>query len=232
MSKIYLIPLPLAEDTVQDVMPAQVKEAVLACDIFLVEEIRTARRYVSSLRLGLTIEDLRFVVLDKKTKRESIERYFKEYKGKTIGVMSEAGCPGVADPGSLAVELAHQKGWEVIPLVGPSSILLALMASGLNGQSFTFNGYLPIDRPKRIQAIREVEEKSGQFHQTQIFIETPYRNNHMLEDLIKQCRPDTKLCVACDVTGKEAFIKTFPISKWKGVQVDLHKRPTIFLLMA
>lgn len=232
MSKLYLIPLPLAEDTVQDVMPSQVKEAVLACDIFLVEEIRTARRYVSSLRLGLTIEDLRFEVLDKKTKREHIEKYFKEFKGKTIGVMSEAGCPGVADPGSLAVELAHQKGWKVLPLVGPSSILLALMASGLNGQSFTFNGYLPIDRPKRIKAIREVEAKSSEFHQTQIFIETPYRNNHMLEDLIKQCRPDTKLCVACDVTGKDAFIKTFPISKWKGVQVDLHKRPTIFLLMA
>lgn len=232
MSKLILIPLPLAPDTVSDVIPQQVKDAVLKCDMFLVEEIRTARRYVSSLRLGLTIEDLRFEILDKKTKRENIDKFFKEYKGKTIGVMSEAGCPGVADPGSLAVEMAHQKGWKVEPLVGPSSIVLALMASGMNGQSFTFNGYLPIDRPKRIKAIKEVEERSIATKQTQIFIETPYRNNHMLEDLIKQCRPETRVCVACNVTGDDAYIKTFPISKWKGVQVDLHKKPTIFLLLA
>ena len=231
MSKLYLIQTPLAPDTSLEVIPKQVMDVVPTCDLFLVEEIRTARRFVSSLRLGLTIEDLRFEILDKKTKREQIERFFKEFKGKSIGVLSEAGCPGVADPGSLAVQLAHELGWEVIPLVGPSSILLALMASGMNGQSFVFNGYLPIDRPKRIVAIKELEERSIRDKQTQLFIETPYRNNHMLEDLIKQCSPSTMLCVASNVTAPDAFLKTMPIAKWKGVKVDLHKQPTIFVLM-
>ena len=144
MGKLILIPVILAPDTAQVVIPEQVKEAVKEVDLFLVEELRTARRFVSSLRLGLTIEDLRFEVLKKGTKREALEGYFKEYKGKTIGVMSEAGCPGVADPGAVAVALAHDKKWDVVPLVGPSSILLSLMASGMNGQSFTFQGYLPI----------------------------------------------------------------------------------------
>lgn len=232
MGKLLLIPLPLAENTVEQVIPAQVKEAVLACDMFLVEEIRTARRYVSSLRLGLTIEDLRFETLDKKTKKEQLLHLFSNPKIKTIGVMSEAGCPGVADPGALAVQIAHEKKWKVEPLVGPSSIILALMGSGLNGQSFTFHGYLPIDRPKRIAQIKVVEGLSAANRQTQIFIETPYRNNHMLEDLIKQCLPTTLLCVASDLTGENAYIKTMPIHAWKKQTVDLHKQPTVFLLLA
>ena len=232
MGKLLLIPLPLADNTVEKVIPAQVKEAVLECDLYLVEEIRTARRYVSSLRLGLKIEDLRFETLDKKTKKEQILHLFSNPKIKTIGVMSEAGCPGVADPGALAVQVAHEKKWKVEPLVGPSSIILALMGSGLNGQSFTFHGYLPIDRPKRIAQIKVVEALSTANRQTQIFIETPYRNNHMLEDVIKQCDPTTLLCVASDVTGENAYIKTMPIHAWKKQTVDLHKQPTVFLLLA
>lgn len=230
---VYLIPNIISADTQDDVIPVQVKNAILDTDIFFVEDLRTARRFVSSLKLGLTIEELEFRVLDKKT---TFEQCFEiaqiALEGKNLGIISESGCPGVADPGARLVHMAQQLGIKCKPLVGPSSILMALMASGFNGQSFAFHGYLPIDRKERQQKIRELEKESRDKDQTQIFMDTPYRNEVLLFDLIKVARQDSFLCVARDITGEKELIKTKPIAKWKANEIDLKKIPTIFLLYA
>ncbi|RKQ50897.1 16S rRNA (cytidine1402-2'-O)-methyltransferase [Roseivirga pacifica] len=229
--QVFLIPNVIAEGTQEAVIPQHVKSAILACDFFLVENLRTARRYISSLKLGLTIEELEFQILDKKTSYEDcFELLQPVLNGKNVGIISESGCPGVADPGARLVHMAHQFRVKVNPLVGPSSILLALMASGFNGQSFAFHGYLPIDKKDRQLAIRNLEKSSKELNQTQIFMDTPYRNEQLLADVIKTCRKDTYLCVARDISGKEELILSKPVEKWKANEVKLKKIPTIFII--
>ena len=230
--KLYVIPTVIAEDTTE-VIPQQVRDVLLNTTYFLAEDIRTARRYVSSLKLGVTIEELSFEVLDKKTNPASLERLLKPLlSGQNVGILSESGCPGIADPGALAVAYAQKKDIEVIPLVGPSSILLSLMASGFNGQKFCFHGYLPIEQKKLDVEIKRLDSDSRKLNQTQIFIETPYRNNQLLKSLIQSCNPSTLLCVAKDVTSSNSYIKTKAIKDWKNTKIDLHKVPTVFLLYA
>ncbi len=229
--KLYLIPTPLAENSLHKMVTEEMNRVIKSVDFFLAENVRTARRFISSLKLGITIEDLKFDVLDKKTSVKAINQLCAPLlKGKDLGVLSEAGCPGIADPGNLAVTFAHEHNIEVIPLVGPSSIFMALMASGFNGQSFVFHGYLPIDKQKRMQAIKALEKDALKKRQTQIFMETPFRNDQVLNDLLKYCQPYTKLCVAKDVSGASEMIKTRMITEWKKSKPALHKVPTIFVL--
>jgi 16S rRNA (cytidine1402-2'-O)-methyltransferase len=229
--KIYLIPCPIAENTSSEVLPPQILAALQQTTHFLVENVRTARRFISELKLGIQIDSLIFEVLDKDTQPKTVTDFFKKHSSvEFIGVISEAGCPGVADPGALAVSIAQQQNIEVIPLVGPSSILLGLMGSGFSGQSFAFIGYLPIDKAARIRKIEQLDRDVAKWGQTQIFIETPYRNNALLEDLITQCTPDSLICIACDVTGPTGFVQTKKASDWAKAQPDLHKKPCIFLL--
>ncbi|HRI78541.1 MAG TPA: SAM-dependent methyltransferase [Cyclobacteriaceae bacterium] len=231
--KLYLIPLPIAEDTQFAVIPQQTLEAIQSTTHFLCENIRTARRYISSLKIHNSIEELHFDVLDKDTKKEFLPELFRPLlNGKNLGVMSESGCPGVADPGALAVEYAHKNKIQVTPLVGPSSIILALMASGLNGQKFAFHGYLPVDNAAIIKMIRLLEQESRQENQTQIFIETPYRNNSLLAHLIKNLSPETRLCVCYNLTGQDEKIVSQPVSVWKNAKVQFEKAPAIFLFLA
>lgn len=230
MTELYLIPSPLSPDNPQQVIPEQVKEVIKSMDVYLVEELRTARRFISGQRLGLTIEELIFEKLDKKTTHEQISSYFSKYEGKKIGVISEAGCPGVADPGAEAVKIAHQKNIKIIPLVGPSSIIMSLMGSGFNGQKFSFQGYLPIDKKEREKKISFFEERAKRNNEAQIFIETPYRNNQLLESFIKTCSGSTMLCVCKNITGKDEKIISKTINEWKSIKVELHKIPTVFLI--
>lgn len=230
-STLFLIPTILAEGTAQQVLSPQITEVLGTLDYFFAEELRTARRFVSGLRLGRVIEDLTFYELNKKTPESDTSSQLRRLPaGKDIGVLSEAGCPGVADPGAVAVRIAHQLGMKVVPLVGPSSILLALMASGLNGQSFAFHGYLPIDQAARRKALLFLEKEVQELNQTQIFMETPFRNNHMMQTILEACQPETRLCVASNLTAPEEYIKTQTIRQWKTQKIDLHKQPTIFLL--
>ena len=202
-------------------------------DYFLVENVRTARRFVSSLKLGRKIEELHFEMLDKNTPAHEVEAICNPLvNGRDMGVMSEAGCPGIADPGHLAVSFAHRHDITVVPLSGPSSIFMALMSSGFNGQSFVFHGYLPIDRQQRKNALKSMEQEAVRKGQTQIFMETPYRNDKLLADILKTCHPQTLLCVASDITGPDEIIRTMSIKNWQKSMPDLHKRPTIFLLYA
>jgi len=229
---LYLIPVPLADHTAEQVLPAQIKSVVADLDIFFVENARTARRFISSLKLGKVIDNLTFFELSKDTPeaqtRTQLTAIYKN--GQSAGVLSEAGCPGIADPGAVAVKIAHQLGLEVVPLVGPSSILLALMASGMSGQSFVFHGYLPIDRQQRAASLRKLEKEATARQQTQLFIETPYRNQQLFEDLLQTCAPNTRLCVACNLTAPDGFVKTMPVRAWQSLQINLHKKPTIFLI--
>ncbi len=234
MSKgtLYLIPTVISDNT-NEVIPQQVSQAIHNLDYFLVENLRTARRFISSLKLGLTIEELDFEVLDKKTPKSEVRKLVAPLEeGKNIGVLSESGCPGVADPGALAVACAHEIKAKVVPLVGPSSLIMALMASGFNGQRFAFQGYLPINKKELASTLRRLETESNKLNQTQIFIEAPFRNNQLLKNLIDSCSPYTKLCVARDITGSEEFIQTATIREWKNITIDLHKRPTVFVLSA
>ncbi|HUC82932.1 MAG TPA: SAM-dependent methyltransferase [Flavisolibacter sp.] len=227
-STIYLIPTVLSEG-VTNCLPAYLLDAVKACSVFFVENERTARRYLKLLWKEMVIDDYEWYNM-KEDASAAFQQKLKE--GKTIGIISEAGCPGVADPGQVLVNLAQQKGAVVKPLVGPNSILLALMASGMNGQQFQFVGYLPIDNAQRAKAIKNLEAESKQKSATQIFIETPYRNNQLLETLIKTCHPQTQICVAADLTGATEFVQTKTAQQWKGNLPQLHKRPVIFLLYA
>lgn len=229
--KLYLIPSPLSPETEALVLPAIIKERIQSVNYFLVENERTARRFISALKTEKDISLINFTLLDKDTTAESLDVIFKLLKeGTDVGVISEAGCPGVADPGALAVEMAHKHHIEVVPLVGPSSILLALMGSGFSGQSFTFHGYLPIDKPERIKSIKQLERDAQSKTQTQIFIETPYRNNAMLADILANCQPKTRICIASDLTSPAQFLKTQTIQEWKNKIPDLNKKPTVFLL--
>lgn len=231
--KLFLIPTVIAENTQELVIPAAVTDALKQINHFLAEDVRTARRYLSSLKIYESIEPLDFKVLNKDTKEQELKDLFTPVReGKNLGVLSESGCPGIADPGALAVKYAHQHGVEVVPLTGPSSILLALMASGLNGQKFAFHGYLPIDAKESAEVIKSLEKESRAKHQTQVFIETPYRNNQLAGSLLKALHEDTLLCVATDLTGKDQSVQTKPIRHWKKQPPRLAKLPTVFLFLA
>ncbi|WPP53494.1 SAM-dependent methyltransferase [Catalinimonas niigatensis] len=231
--KVYLIPTVIAEDTMDQALPVSIKVTVNSLRYFLVENVRTARRFLSALGIQNPIDNLHFEELNKRTSKVELKSLFAPVmQGENIGIMSEAGCPGVADPGALAVNYAHEHHIQVIPLVGPSSFLLALMASGFNGQSFAFHGYLPIDKGERNKAVKQLEKQAQDQHQTQIFMETPYRNNQLFEAVLKNCKNTTQLCVARGVTGSDEYIKTMNIGDWKKNKPDLHKIPTVFLIYA
>ena len=231
--KLFLIPTIIAEDTQHTVIPTSVIETLKQIDHFLAEDIRTARRYLSSLKIYESIEPLDFKILDKKTKESELKELFTPInQGKNLGILSESGCPGIADPGALAAKYAHANGITVIPLTGPSSIVLSLMASGLNGQKFAFHGYLPVDSKESIESIKTFEKESKAKNQTQIFIETPYRNNSCLRNLLKALHEDTLLCIAIDVTGKDESIVTKPVKAWKKEIPEFPKSPAVFLFLA
>ena len=228
---LYLIPTVLADETAQSVIPLQVVNCVSGLDYFLVENARTARRFVKSICREKVIEELTFAVVDKDTPAPEVKKALQPIlEGKNGGVISEAGCPGIADPGAELAKYAHQAGIKVVPLVGPSAILLALMGSGFNGQSFAFHGYIPIEKKERIAVIRNLEKEMLQRDQTQIFMETPYRNNQMLSDLMTTLSPGTRLCVAAELTGKDEFLQTKTVNEWKQKLPDLHKIPAVFLI--
>jgi 16S rRNA (cytidine1402-2'-O)-methyltransferase len=227
--KLFLIPTILAPDTQECVLSPQIKEVIANTNVFFVEEIRTARRFISSLKIGKVIDEITFFELTKDTPLTETYEQLRNLK-TDAGIISEAGCPGIADPGAVAVGIAHQIGIQVVPLVGPSSILMALMASGMNGQSFVFHGYLPIDKSQRVKSLKQLEQDAKRKNQSQIFMETPYRNNQLLEDIIQNLHPETLLCIASNVTANDEFIKTLPIHQWKKQKPDLHKKPTIFVM--
>ncbi|ALI98775.1 SAM-dependent methyltransferase [Rufibacter tibetensis] len=228
---LFLIPTVLAEDTAAEVICRQVAEVTGHLKYFLVENARTARRYIKSIAPSQTIEELQITVIDKNSSDAELTAALKPLlAGQDAGVISEAGCPGVADPGAELARLAHQNGVKVVPLVGPSAILMGLMASGFNGQSFAFHGYLPIEKRDRILALKALEKEMVQKDQTQIFMETPYRNRQMVDDLLQNLSKDTKLCIAANITGPNEFIKTLRIADWKGKVPDLHKQPAVFLI--
>nr|MBI1230466.1 SAM-dependent methyltransferase [Cytophagales bacterium] len=231
LGKLYLIPSVLAEGTSQEVISPQVKDVISHTTHYLVENLRTARRYISSLKLGVEIEALDLQILDKNTGSHDLQRLMRPiFDGKDLGIISEAGCPGIADPGAVAVAFAHQKGIRVIPLSGPSSIFLALMGSGFSGQTFTFHGYLPIDKKELVNSLHSLENVSRKDHSTQIFMETPFRNQKMLENLLQHLHPETLLCIARNVTATDELIQTKRVQDWKRNPPDLHKIPTVFLL--
>jgi 16S rRNA (cytidine1402-2'-O)-methyltransferase len=231
MAALYLLPNVLSEGDWQNVLPAQIFHLVTQTRYYIVENIRTARRFLKQVNRDTDIDQLTFYELNKHTEQNELPGFLKPLEqGENVAVISEAGCPGIADPGAEVVKIAHQKGYKVVPLVGPSSIVLALMASGLNGQSFAFNGYLPVRANERIRAISSLEKLVKNNRQTQIFIETPYRNNQLITDLLKTCSPSTLFCIAANLTGENEFIATKSVSQWKGNVPDLHKQPAIFLL--
>jgi len=229
--KLYLIPNHLGNEQTSFTIPSDVVSLTCRLRYFIVENLRTARRYLKLLDPQMDIDNSTFFVLDKHTGPKEYASFLEPImQGHDTGIISEAGCPGVADPGAEIVKIAHQKGIKVVPLTGPSSILLALMASGLNGQNFAFNGYLPIEKNERSKALKQLESRSVKENQTQLFIEAPYRNNAMARDILNYCRPATLLCIACNITLPDEFIETRTVSEWKGKLPDLHKKPTMFLL--
>ncbi len=228
---LYLIPVPLADDAAAKSFTPYLVDTINSISEYIVENEKTARRFLK--QAGLKTPQSELVIHDYgKHNRDKADADFFSglMTGKDVGLMSEAGCPGVADPGADVVAEAHRRGVKVVPLVGPSSILLALMASGFNGQSFTFHGYLPIDKVQRAKKIKELETLAERNRQTQIFIETPFRNNQLLEEVLKSGNPQTRLCIACDITAADEMIATRTLADWKKQPPDLHKRPTIFLL--
>lgn len=229
---LYLIPTTLGDTEPLEVLPLSVKKIIEEVDTFIVENEKTARRFIKRIAPKKSQPSLTILNLDKYTEEIEVKFYLDTCEnGESVGLLSEAGVPAVADPGAQVVKLAHEKGIRVIPLVGPSSIILAMMASGLNGQNFAFNGYLPIDDNDRKKAIKNLERLSKEKNQSQIFIETPYRNEKMFSNLKSILTPSTLLCVACDITLNTEYIKTFTAKDWKDeVQPDLHKRPTIFII--
>ncbi len=231
LGKLYLIPTTLGDSDPMDVLPQTVKRAIDFIDDYIVENEKTARKFIKSIHPEKVQSSLRLSSLNKHTEISEHAKMIQPcLEGKNIGLMSEAGCPGVADPGAVIVKIAHEKGIQVIPLVGPSSILLAVMASGMNGQSFAFNGYLPIDKSEKKTSIKNLEKLSNDRNQSQIFIETPYRNNKMLEDILQALQPSTYLCIATDITLPGEYIKTMRAADWKKANIDLHNRPTIFII--
>jgi 16S rRNA (cytidine1402-2'-O)-methyltransferase len=231
LGKLYLIPTTLGEMNADDVLPQTIKRTIDFIDYYIVENEKTARKSIKMVHAEKKQSELKLFLLNKHTDTKAHLDFIKPLlEGHNVGLMSEAGCPGVADPGAVIVKIAHEKGIQVIPLVGPSSILLALMASGMNGQSFTFNGYLPIDKSEKKQALKSLEKLSFDKNQSQLFIETPYRNNKLLEDILQTLQPNTLLCIACDITLPTEYIKTMTVNLWKKQKVDLHNRPCIFII--
>ncbi len=232
-AKLYLIPTSLGESDLKTIIPGHIQAIVENTNYFIVENIRSARRYIRKLSKDKVIDDITFFELNKHTKASDISGFLQPIiSGNDIGIISEAGNPGIADPGADVVSIAHRKNIPVIPLVGPSSILLALISSGLNGQNFAFNGYLPVKPQERINKIQFLENRSKAENQSQIFMETPYRNMKMLNDILNSCKKSTLLCIASDITLETEFIKTKMIADWKKQNIQINKRPTIFILQA
>ena len=231
---LYFIPVTLGDDNISQVLPQTVINITQELDEFVVENEKTARHFLSLIKHPKPIRELVFNSLNEHTQEKDIPALLKPLiAGKDIGLMSDAGCPGIADPGAKLAALAHQKGIRVAPLVGPSSILLSLMASGLNGQRFAFVGYLPADKTARIQSLKDLEKRSRSIQETQIFIETPYRNQHMLEDILNSCSSEVRLCIACNISLSDELIVTKQIKDWKHSTLpDIHKKPTVFLILA
>lgn len=231
--KLYLIPCPLGDgDSLRD-LPLGVKDRILQIDHYIVEHEKNARRFIKNIAPDKQQSILKFQETNKFTEAAEISSMLDPcLVGIDVGVISDAGCPGIADPGASVVKYAHEKGIQVIPMVGPSSILLAMMSSGFNGQNFAFNGYLPIDKAERKAELKRLEKLSKERDQSQLFIETPYRNNQMLESLLGSLNSQTQICVACDITLTSEYIKTATVDLWKKIKVDLHKRPTLFIIHA
>jgi 16S rRNA (cytidine1402-2'-O)-methyltransferase len=231
IGKLYLIPTTLGETEPLEVMPLSVKKVIEQIDYYIVENEKSARRFIKKISPKKSQPELTIKLLDKYAVEEETQKYLDVCaQGVNVGLLSEAGVPAIADPGASIVKLAHQKNIKVVPLVGPSSILMAMMASGMNGQNFAFNGYLPIDKGERKRAIKDLERLSLDKNQSQIFIETPYRNEKMLADLKSILSPTTSLCIAADITLPSEYIKTLLIKDWKHQQPDLHKKPAIFII--
>ena len=231
MAALYVIPDTLGETPLDQVLPAYNTEVILSIRHFIVEDVRSARRFLKRVNREIDIDALTFYPLNKHTSPEAVSGYLKPLEqGASMGVISEAGCPAVADPGADVVAMAQRKGLEVVPLVGPSSIILSVMASGFNGQSFAFNGYLPVEPDERVKRLKVLEQRAYNEHQTQLFIETPYRNNKMVEEILRTCRPGTRLCIAANLTCEDAYVHTQTVKEWQGHVPDLSKRPCIFLL--
>ena len=231
---LYLIPVTLGDDAIGKALPADVVAIAQQLDTFVVENEKTSRRFLGTIKTARPVRELTLLTLDEHTTDKELPALLAPLlAGQDVGLISEAGCPGVADPGAQLVALAHRNNIRVVPLVGPSSILLGLMASGLDGQRFTFLGYLPTEKAERVKRLREIEAESRKRCETQIFIETPYRNGHLLEDILATCQPETRLCVACNLTLETERIVSKPVQDWKKSPLpDLHKQPAIFLLLA
>ena len=228
---LFLIPVPLADEAAAKSFTPFLVDTINAVKEYIVENEKTARRFLKQAGLSTPQSELVIHDFGKHNRDNGLKEFFTSLlAGKDVGLMSEAGCPGIADPGAEIVAEAHRKGIKVVPLVGPSSILLALMASGFNGQSFVFHGYIPIDKTERGKKVKEMESLAERNKQTQLFIETPFRNDSMLDDVLKNCKPQTRLCIACDITAPTEFIKTMAVSEWQKQVPDLRKRPAIFLL--
>lgn len=228
---LYLLPVTLGDTPVDKVLPAYNREVIRGIKHFIVEDVRSARRFLKKVDAEINIDELTFYPLNKHTSAEEVSGYLKPLEeGAPMGVISEAGCPAVADPGADVVAIAQRKNLRVVPLVGPSSILLSVMGSGFNGQSFAFHGYLPIEPGERSKRLKELESRIYTESQTQLFIETPYRNNKMAEEILRTCRPQTKLCIAANLTCDGEYIRTKSVKEWKGKLPDLNKIPCIFLL--
>lgn len=228
---LYLLPVTLGDTPIEKVLPSYNKEIIRGISHFIVEDVRSARRFLKKVDHEIDIDSLTFYTLNKHTTPEEISGYLKPLlAGSSMGVISEAGCPAVADPGADVVAIAQRKNLKVVPLVGPSSIILSVMGSGFNGQSFAFHGYLPIEPSERAKKIKSLEQRAYVEDQTQLFIETPYRNHKMIEDLLQNCKPQTKMCIAANITCEGEFIQTRTIKEWKGHVPELSKIPCIFLL--
>jgi 16S rRNA (cytidine1402-2'-O)-methyltransferase len=230
-ASLFLIPVPLGDTDHRQVLPEYNKDIIRSINHFIVENVRTARRFLKKTAPEIVIDELTFYELNKHTSPEMVADYLLPLsKGLSVGVISEAGCPAVADPGADVVAIAQKRNFKVVPLVGPSSIILSVMGSGFNGQSFAFHGYLPIEPADRMRRLKELEARVYSENQTQLFIETPYRNHKMLEDILKTCRPQTKLCIAANITCEGEFIQTKTVKEWKGKLPELNKIPCIFLI--
>jgi 16S rRNA (cytidine1402-2'-O)-methyltransferase len=228
---LYLIPTRLGDNAPLEVLPISVKKIIEMVDHYIVENEKTARRFIKRVSSTKSQPSIKISLLNKFTKENEIPDFLEPcLNGIHVGLLSEAGCPGIADPGAEVVKIAHEKGVRVVPLVGPSSILLALMSSGMNGQNFAFNGYLPIDRSERKLELKRLERLSFEANQSQIFIETPYRNNKMLRDICAFLNVQTRVCVACDITLPTEYIKTKTVLEWQKTEADLHRRPAIFII--
>lgn len=230
--KLYLIPSPLGEVDLADILPAHVLEIACSLKTFVVEETRTVRRYLSKAGLRGHIDELEFHELNEHTTPAEVEALVSLFDKGDVGLISEAGLPAVADPGAALVALCHRHGIEVVPLVGPSSLMLALMASGLNGQSFAFRGYIPAKTDERRNALKDIERLSKQLNQSQIIIETPYRNDSLFADMLQILQPSTKLCIAANITMSDAYIRTRTVAEWRKETITIGKRPCVFLILA